>query len=125
MSDAPEHEITRSGEELRIGTRDVDAGTVRLRKDVTTGTVSAPLSRTVEELDQLDRVPPHPEDSGQIETLEDGSISIPILEEQLVVTKRVVVTERVIVRKRVTIVEQTIEGELRTERLVVERSEPK
>jgi len=38
-------------------------------------------------------------DSGEIEYLDDGSVSIPIIDEELVVYKRLVVRERVIVRK--------------------------
>ena len=38
-------------------------------------------------------------DSGEIEYLDDGGISVPLIEEELVVLKRKVVRERVIVRK--------------------------
>ena len=59
-------------------------------------------------------------DSGEIETLADGSISIPILEEELVLTKRVVVRERIIIHKDSTVDRRHIETELRKERVVVE-----
>ncbi len=56
-------------------------------------------------------------DSGRIEELPDGSISIPVLEEELVITKRMVVRERIIVRKRTTTQEHRIREDLRRERL--------
>ena len=59
-------------------------------------------------------------DSGEIETLPDGSISIPVFEEELVVSRRPVLRERVIVRKRRVTEEQRIEETLRRERVEVE-----
>lgn len=56
-------------------------------------------------------------DSGEIEYLDDGSVSIPIIDEELVVYKRLVVRERVIVRKDAEIEHRRIETELRRERL--------
>ena len=63
-------------------------------------------------------------DSGQIETLPDGSVSIPLFEEELVVTKRLVVRERVILRKHVTVAEETVEAELRREQIAIEHDPP-
>jgi stress response protein YsnF len=77
-------------------------------------------ARSVEELGEPERVAPNEQDSGQVETLPDGSISIPILEEELVITKRVNVRERVILRKRVSTREQLVRDELRRERVEIE-----
>jgi stress response protein YsnF len=60
-------------------------------------------------------------DSGEVETLPDGSISIPILEEELVVAKRVVVRERLIVHKDSDVEHRTIGAELRRERVEVRK----
>jgi uncharacterized protein (TIGR02271 family) len=120
--DTPE-ELTRHEEALRIETRTIDAGTVRVRKDVSTEHTATPIPRTVENVDGFDRTAANDEDSGQIETLEDGSISIPLFEEQLVVTKRLVVRERVIIRKVATIENQVIEADLRSERARIETDE--
>jgi uncharacterized protein (TIGR02271 family) len=117
-------ELVRHQEELRVGTREIETGSVQARTEATTEAVSAPTSRQVEEFDRLDRIPPSEGDSGEIETLADGSISIPILEEELVITKRLVVRERVIVRKRVTIEERVVEAELRREHISIEGAEP-
>jgi uncharacterized protein (TIGR02271 family) len=63
-------------------------------------------------------------DSGEVETLPDGSISIPVFEEELVVTKRLVVRERIVVRKETHVRTETVEAELRRERVDVEVDEP-
>jgi uncharacterized protein (TIGR02271 family) len=56
-------------------------------------------------------------DDGQVWHLPDGSVSVPVFEEELVVTKRRVVRERIVVRKeRVTEI-QTVEADLRRERV--------
>jgi uncharacterized protein (TIGR02271 family) len=112
--------LTRHEEELKIGTRSVEAGSVRAHKQVTTEQVSVPTTRQVDHFDNVDRVAPNEQDSGQIETLEDGSISIPILEEELVITKRLVVRERVILQKRIELEHQTVEAELRREQLSID-----
>ena len=65
----------------------------------------------------LERVPAAEGDSGRIETLPDGSISIPIYEEELVVTRRAVLKERVIVRKDVVTETQKVDADLRKERV--------
>jgi uncharacterized protein (TIGR02271 family) len=67
-----------------------------------------------------ERVPVHEGDSGKIETLPDGSISIPLYEERLVVTRETVLRERVIVRKELVTEWETVEAELRRERVSVD-----
>ena len=91
-----------------------------MRKHVDTYPVTEVVPRNVEHADTSERVAAAEGDSGEVETLEDGSISIPIFEEVLVVTKRLVVRERVIVRKRTVVDEYTLETELRRERVTVE-----
>ena len=73
-----------------------------------------------DETGDIERVSAAEGDSGEIETLADGSVSIPILEEELVVTKRTVVRERIVVRKRTVTEDQRVEADLRKERVVVE-----
>jgi uncharacterized protein (TIGR02271 family) len=68
----------------------------------------------------VERLPAGEGDSGEIETLPDGSVSIPVLEEELVVTKRVVVRERIVVRKAVTSRIERVQAELRRERVELE-----
>ena len=91
-------------------------GQVRARKRVDRVRVDEVLAREVERLDGV-RVPADEDDSGRIEHLPDGSISIPLFEEELVVTKRVVLRERMILRKGVERTGQRIRDELRRERV--------
>jgi len=111
--------VVRSEEEFLVGTERVEAGRVRARKVVDTEHVSQTVPRYVEHAD-VQRVAPNGADSGQVETLPDGSISIPVFEERLVVEKRLVVTERVIIRKWSTNEDQEVQAELRRERVEIE-----
>ena len=112
--------LVRREEELRLGKTSQRLGAVRARKHVETTRAEQRVPRSVEHVDEIDRVPVGDDDSGEIETLPDGSVSIPILEEELVVTKRIVVRERVIVRKRTETEQRRIVADLRRERVEVE-----
>jgi len=70
--------------------------------------------------ESADRVPPDPGDTGEVRTLPDGSISIPLLEERLVIERRRVVRERIIIRKHTTVEQHRIEATLRSEHLDIE-----
>lgn len=111
--------ILRSEEELEIGTSAEEEGAVRARKHVETERVEELVPRQIEHAD-VERVAPAEADSGEIETLPDGSVSIPILEEELVISKRTVVRERVVVRKRTLTEEHRVKAELRRERVELE-----
>jgi uncharacterized protein (TIGR02271 family) len=78
--------------------------------------------RRVEELAQ-ERVEAAASDSGEIELLPDGSVSIPVFEEQLVVTRRIVLKERVIIRKALITECQSVEATLRRERVETDYDE--
>lgn len=108
--------ILRSEEELELGTRAEEAGAVRARKRVETEHVEELVPRRIEHAD-VERTAPAEGDSGEIETFPDGSVSIPVLEEELVITKRMVVRERIVIRKRTVTEEHRVETELRKERV--------
>jgi uncharacterized protein (TIGR02271 family) len=59
-------------------------------------------------------------DSGQVESRPDGSVSIPVFEEELVCEKRLVVRERIIVRKETVTEDRAVEADLRRERVAVD-----
>ena len=115
-----EESLTSHEEELHVDTEGVVAGNVRVRKSYDTENVRSPVERDVEDYAGLDRVPATDTDSGRIEEMADGSVSIPIFEERLVVTKELVVRERVIVRKTTTTVSEEVTADLRRERIEVE-----
>jgi uncharacterized protein (TIGR02271 family) len=111
--------VARHEERLHVSRRVREQGAVRVHKRVETEHVKEHIPREVEEA-AMERVGPNPEDSGQIETLPDGAISIPILEEELVITKRTVVRERLIIRKRTRTEQVPVEADLKRERVEVE-----
>jgi uncharacterized protein (TIGR02271 family) len=94
-------------------------GRLRARKRAETVKVGEELPLDVEQLVQ-ERIPVKEGDSGEIETLPDGSLSIPLFEEELVVRKRTVLRERVVVRKDITSRSERVEAELRRERVEID-----
>ncbi len=112
-------DLFRHEQELDVCVQE-GVGAVRARKRVDVERADELVDRRVEHLDELERVPAGEGDSGEIETLPDGSVSIPILEEELVVSKRTVVRERVVVRKRTETTHERVEAELRREELDID-----
>ncbi len=114
--------LTRYEEALSVGTETREAGTVRARKRTETQRVSESVPREREQA-EVEHLAARDGDSGEVETLPDGSVSIPLFEEQLVVTKRLVVRERVIIRKHTTTQIETVDAELRREQIEIEADE--
>ena len=112
-------ETTLAEERLSAGTETYEAGRVRAVKHVDTERVEQRVPKGVEHA-ELDRQGVAAGDSGQVETLPDGSLSIPVFEEQIVVEKRLVVRERVIVRKTTVYEEEVVSADVRRERLEIE-----
>ena len=94
-------------------------GNVHVQKRVEAEQVEQDVPRRVER-PAFERLAAAEGDSGEIETLPDGSVSIPVLEEEIVVTKRVVVRERIVVRKEVATEVERVEAELRSEHVDVD-----
>jgi uncharacterized protein (TIGR02271 family) len=113
----------RSEEELELEAEEREPGAARARKWVESEPASERVSRSVEHFEDVERTGPNDEDSGEIETLPDGSVSIPILEEELVVEKRTIVRERVIIRKRTETRHEHVETTLRRERVAIDIDE--
>jgi uncharacterized protein (TIGR02271 family) len=109
--------VTRAEEELRVGTRPVEAGRLRLRK----WTETEPVSEQVELRQETARVEREPINQ-PVSTAElgDEEIEIPLRAEEAVVDKKTVAKERVSVGKDVESRSETVEDELRKERVQVE-----
>lgn len=107
-------------ERLRTDTEAADGGSVHFRKSVDTERHEETVPRGVEHADVERGGPTGEGDSGEILTLEDGSISVPVFEEQIVVEKRLVVRERVIIRKHTVTEEHRVSADLRRERLEID-----
>ena len=94
-------------------------GFVQARSRIGRSKVDLAVARAVERA-ELERLPVADGDSQRIETLADGSLSIPVFEEELVVTKRVVLKERIVLRKRIETVTEKVVDELRRERIEID-----
>jgi uncharacterized protein (TIGR02271 family) len=116
QSDGTDTTLVRHEEEASVGKRWQGIGSAHVRREVERGKVRAEYPREREQIAQ-ERVPVSEDDSGKIETLADGSISVPLFEEELVVTKRTVLRERVIIRKESVTDWETVEAELRREHI--------
>ena len=118
-TDVPE--VVRSEEQLRVVHETEQVGAARAVKHVDTEKVQTRVSRGSEHAEtEVHGVADAEADSGEVETLPDGSLSIPVFEEQIVVTKRLVVRERVVIRKHTVYEDQVVSAELKRERLEVE-----
>jgi uncharacterized protein (TIGR02271 family) len=115
--------VVRHEEELVVGAEAEELGAVRARKLVEIYDYDERVPRQIEDAD-VERMAADEGDSGQIETLPDGSVSIPLLEEEIVVSKRMVVRERIVIRKRTLTEEHRVQAELRREHLDVDIDEP-
>src|SRR5687767_12260472 len=109
-------ELIRTEEELEVRTEPARLGFVRVHKHAETERVESVQERSVEEVDGLEHMPAAVGDSGEVEVLPDGSLSIPVFEERLVVSKQIVVKERVVVRKRTVMQTELVQESLRRER---------
>ena len=109
--------LTRSEEELRVGTRPVEAGEVVVAKHVETEHVSTPVQRRVERV-RIERRPVTGATTGQVE-LREGEIRVPVMEEEVVVEKRPVIKEEIVIAREATTETETVEADVRRERIDV------
>jgi uncharacterized protein (TIGR02271 family) len=114
--------MTRSEEELRVGTRERQAGTARLRKYVTTENVTKTVPVRKEKA-VLER---EPITEGNVDAATDGpAISdeeheVVLSEEEVVVEKKAVPKERVRLDKETEITEEQVSEEVRKEQIEAE-----
>jgi uncharacterized protein (TIGR02271 family) len=109
--------VQRTEEELAAGTREVEAGQVSVRKNVRTDRESIEVPTRHEEV-SVERVPLLGEAS-EAEIGED-EVSVPVTEEEVVVSKRPVVKEEVRVRKDVVSDTEVVEEDVRREEIEIE-----
>jgi len=114
--------ITRSEEEVRVGTMRQEAGRVRLRKYITTESVSQTVPVEREEV-RIEREPITEANAGAAMSgpdLSEEEVEVTLTEEEPVVEKRVVPKERVRLDKDVVTEQETVGTELRKEQIDVE-----
>jgi len=111
-------------EQLEVSKRDVATGRVRVR--TTTETVEETARATLEEVGvEVERVPIGREvaTSPPVRTEDDVTI-VPVVEEVLVVEKRLVLKEELHIRRSITREAFEVPVQLRRQRAVVERLSP-
>ena len=115
--DEDELRVQRSEEELAAGTREREAGALRVRKRVRTDRERIEVPTRHEEV-SVERVPA----SGEATEAEigDDEVVVPVTEEEVVVGKRPVVKEEVRVRKDVVEETKTVEEDVRREEIEIE-----
>lgn len=112
-ADVGEVRMQVSEEELEIGKRVVTAGEVRVRKHVETEHVREVVPVMREDVTIERR--PLPPGAGLEPRTEGDTTYIPIIEEELVITKRFVAREELVIRKRQVTEEQVVEETIRRE----------
>jgi uncharacterized protein (TIGR02271 family) len=117
LEDEDELRIQRSEEELAAGTREREAGSLRVRKRVRTDRESIEVPTRHEEV-SVERVPMEGEATEA--QIGDDEVVVPVTEEEVVVSKRPVVKEEVRVRKDVVEDTETVEEDVRREEIEVE-----
>jgi uncharacterized protein (TIGR02271 family) len=120
--DRDDASLVRHQERLRISKGVEEVGALRIRKEVDPAEIEGEVPRGLEHA-KVQRVAPGAEDSGEIETLPDGSVSIPVFEEELVISRRLVVRERIVVTKHTVYQPEHIREDVRRERVEIERTE--
>ncbi len=114
--------VQRSEEEGRAGTREREAGAVKVRKSVRTEREEVRVPKRREEVD-IERVPGEGREASEAdigEAGEDEVIVVQVFEEEVVVSKRVVLKEEIRIRKKVVVEEEAIEVDLRKEEVDIE-----
>jgi uncharacterized protein (TIGR02271 family) len=117
VSNEDEVRVQRTEEELRVGTRERKAGSIRVRKRVRTDRERIEVPTRHEEV-SVERVPVEGEAS-EAEIGED-EVVVPVTEEEIVVHKRPVVKEEVRIRKDVVEETEVVEEDVRREEVEVE-----
>ena len=110
--------VQRSEEELRAGTREREAGEVRVRKSVRTDREGVEVPTRHEEV-SVERVPLSGEAAAEAEIGEE-EVEVPVTEEEVVVEKRPVIKEEVRIKKDVVEDTEVVEEDVRREEIDVE-----
>ena len=111
-------------ERLDVEKRQVDMGSVDVRKEVTSEQVSVPVQLTQEEV-HIDRrdVKDRPVATGDMpDAFKEGTIRVPVRGEEAVVTKEAFVTGEVVIDRERTTETQTISDTVRKERVEVDEN---
>jgi uncharacterized protein (TIGR02271 family) len=118
--------MTRSEENLRVGTERVETGRARLRKYVETEDVNVPVTVTKEKV-RLETEPitdANRERAYDGPEIAEGEHEVTVAEERPIVSKETVPVERVRLAKDTVAEEQTVSESVRKERIDAEGVDP-
>jgi uncharacterized protein (TIGR02271 family) len=110
--------IQRSEEELRVGTREREAGRVNVRKRVRLDRERLAVPKRREEVN-VERVPVESREAPEAGIGEDEFV-VPVTEEEVVTEKRPVVKEEIRLRKEVSEDEEVVERDVRKEEVDID-----
>ena len=109
--------MQRTEEELRAGTREREAGRLNVRKRVRTEREQTSVPTRREEV-CVERAPINEEGTGA--EIGEDEVSVPVVEEEVVVDKRPTVKEEIRVRKDVVEDEEIVEEYVRKEEVDID-----
>jgi uncharacterized protein (TIGR02271 family) len=118
LEDEDELRVQRTEEELAAGTRERQAGQLKIRKRVRTDRESIEVPTRHEEV-SVERVPLSEGTATEAQIGED-EVSVPVTEEEVVVEKRPVAKEEVRIRKDVVEDTEVVEEDVRREEIDVD-----
>jgi uncharacterized protein (TIGR02271 family) len=116
--------VQRSEEELKVGTREREAGVVRVRKRVSTDHERIVVPKKRVEV-TVERVPVEKEDVSTDKEatgpeIGEDEIVVPVIEEEIVVEKRPVIKEEIRIRKEVVEDTEVVEEDVRREEVDID-----
>src|SRR5215217_374000 len=116
--------VRRSEEEIRVETREREAGEIRVRKRVRTERESLTVPKKHVEV-TVERVPvegavPEGDEAATAPQIGEEEIVVPVVEEEIVVEKRPVVKEEIRLRKRVVEEVEVVEEDVRREEVEID-----
>src|SRR5918994_2223077 len=110
--------VRRSEEEIRIETREREAGEMRVRKRVRTERERLTVPKKRVEV-TVERVPVEGEEAATAPQIGEEEIVVPVVEEEIVVEKRPVVKEEIRIRKQVVEEVEVVEEDVRREEVEI------
>jgi len=111
--------LTLSEEEMRVGTRKTQSGEAVVHKTVDTEHVSKKVPVMHEEVTIERR--PISADASETPRISEDEVRIPLHKEEAVIEKRTVAKEELVITKNTVAGEQTVEADLKKERVDVDR----
>jgi uncharacterized protein (TIGR02271 family) len=111
--------VRRSEEEIRVETREREAGEMRVRKRVRTERERLTVPKKRVDV-SVERVPVEGDETATAPQIGEEEIVVPVVEEEIVVEKRPVVKEEIRIRKRVVEEVEVVDEDVRREEVVID-----